>query len=232
MSNSLSISTITLRITELATQKGQSLQTISQFSSIDLEKIQAYDTAQIPTPLTEEVAAEIRKIAEVLSISPIEIINVNPKFKREAVRLKIRERANSLVQMTLKDLSQKSEVHLSLVEFYSKQPIYRQKIDEPQCQKTLNKICKVLGCKVEDLLEPLKSEELPVTKLCLEELAQEKGLSLIDLSLLTNLPYELIDLMNTQPIDNFSSIFVDENSDYIMKETFCTHFPNFPMCKK
>ena len=180
-----------------------------------------YATEQVE--VNEETAEHFRKIADHFGVSVLELLK--PIANNEVVRLKILEFLKAK-GWELKKLIEETGINQILIEFYSKQPIYKQKLNEPKSQENLNNICNALCCKIEDLIVPVEVEELPLTKLRLEDLAQEIGLSLEDLSLLTDLPHELIDLMATQPIDTSSSMFVDDapNFGYFMKSTFCQRF--------
>jgi hypothetical protein len=219
--------TVTLRIQELVEKaKPLTLEKLSQDSGIPEQVIQLYATA--PVEITEEIAADLRQIATQLDVSVVEL--VKPVAKREAVKLKI---LDLLPNMTTKEkeekslitLAEKSKVHILLIEFYSKQTIYKQKLFEPKQQDNLNKICQVLGCSIEDLLVGAETNDLPETKLRLEEFAEEKGLTLNDLSLLTELPPEFIDLMATQPIDNSSPVFDHDLTEvYVFRPIFCKYF--------
>jgi len=191
-------STVRLRIQELAEAKELTLEEISNRSSVSVEAIQAYATATVE--LTEKIAIDLRNIAkpEVLDVAVVELIE--SVVKREAVKFKIRDIARQK-GLTLGQLSEATAINLLLIEFYSEQPIFKEQLIEPKLQNNLNEICKTLDCKIEDLIVKVEAEELPETKLRIEELLEEKGITLEDLSLLTELPNELIDLMATQPID-------------------------------
>ncbi|MBD1894040.1 helix-turn-helix transcriptional regulator [Coleofasciculus sp. FACHB-129] len=245
---------ITLRIQEIADAKSKplTLEELSQVSGVSLKVIQDYATKPIKT-LTEEVADNLRKLADKLEVDVLELVmpvrqdvdvlEVKPVDKQEAVKLEIRKIAKDTKDWNLQELSKQCEVDLIIVEFYSKQPIYKQKLDETSAKETLSKICKALDCQIEDLLVEVKAEELPETKLRIEELAAERGLSLNDLSLLTRLSYEFIDLVATQPInvDLLSDLFTEneivESADnkiptddnkippnvYVLRPRFCRH---------
>ncbi|MBD1906763.1 hypothetical protein H6F53_14895 [Trichocoleus sp. FACHB-832] len=205
---------IILCIQEIAAAKGLTLEELSQVSGVSLEVIQAYATTPIET-LTEEVAANLRKLASKLDVVVLEL--VQPVGKREAFRLKILEMAQGK-GLTLEELSHRSGVHPAVLVFYSTQSICKQKLDEPQHKKNLLDLCKALICSIEDLQIPA---DLSTTILRLNEKTKEKGLTLKELSVLTSLPYELIDLFATQPI-NMSTFIEDDN--YIIKAGFPFNF--------
>jgi transcriptional regulator with XRE-family HTH domain len=191
-------SIVSLRIQELAEAKELTFQEISERSGVPVEAIQAYSIATVE--LTEKLAIDLRDIAkpEVLDVAVVELIE--PVVKREAVKLRIRDIARQK-GLTLEQLSGDTKINLLLIEFYSEQPIFKEKLTEPKLQNDLNEICKILDCKIEGLLVEVEAEELSETKLRLKELVEERGITLEELSLLTGLPNELIDLMATQPID-------------------------------
>lgn len=212
-------STVTLRIEEFVAENDYAA--LSQATKISEETIWRY--AKEKVELTDKSAADIRSISAELDVPVVEL--VKPIVKREAVRLKIREIALHR-GLTLEKLSEASKVHLLIIEFYSKRPIYKEKILEAKSQDNLNKICNILGCEIEELLVEIQAKDLPETKLRLEEFAEDRGLNLNDLSLLTELPPELIDLLATQPIDT-SSLFFDDNAtpeDYIFRPSICKYF--------
>lgn len=221
-------SKVTLRLQEFVPEN--EFAALAQGTNIPEETLRRYATDLIE--VNEETAKSFQKIAKYLKKQSV-LDLLKPVGNNEVVRLRI----SALTEgkgWTLQHLSEKTDINLILLEFYSKQPIYKQKLTEPKSQENLNKICNVLDCTIEELMLSVKAEQLPETKLRLEELAQEIGLSLYDLSLLTDLPYELIDLMATQPIDASSSIFVEQASIYFMKATFCDKFGHLfkHICKK
>ncbi|MBD2061496.1 hypothetical protein NDI37_20870 [Funiculus sociatus GB2-A5] len=186
-------SMIILRIQEIADAKGLTLEELSQVSGVALEVLQAYATTPIET-LTEEVASNLRKLAAKLDVVVLEL--VQPVVKREAFKLKILEMAQQK-GLTLEKLSDLSGVHLSLLALYSTQPISKQILETDPHSQNLSKICEELRCEIDELKAVA---ELPKTRLHIEEFALEKGLTLEELCLITNLPKEFINFIATQPI--------------------------------
>lgn len=212
-------STVTLRIQELVEAQGLTFEELSKASGVSLEDIQAYATT--PVELIEETATALRKIATKLNVAVVEL--VQPIAKREAFKLKILEMAQQK-GLTLEKLSERSGVNPAIISFYSTQSISNQKLNELESKNQyLRKISQALVCDVEDL----KIEaELPTTKLCVEEWVEERGLNLQDLSRLTNLPQEYIDLIAKHPLD------VNQVREGGIAGPICTIFPNLPLCKK
>lgn len=183
---------INLRIQEIAEAKGLSLEELSKLSGISTEDIRAYSSLET---LTEEKAANLRKIAAKLNVPVLEL--VKPVVKPEAFKLKILEMAKNR-GLTLQELSKLSGVEFDAIAFYSTQAIYKQKISETPCQESLRIISKALDCSIEDLQV---EADLPVNKLRFEAFTDEKNLSLEDISLLTDASQEFINLLATQPVD-------------------------------
>lgn len=198
----LSSSKINLRLEEIAQTKNLSLQQISEASGIPIEIIQSHSREAFD--ITEDTCNSLRKISKVLGEPVLDLIQ--PRFKKEAFKLSILELCKQK-NISFNELAKRSGIHPSILGFYSTQIINSQKLNEQNFQKDLKKINQVLGSSNEEL----KSEaELPKTKIQIDEWANERGLTLEDLSSLTGLPYEFIDLVNTTPI-NISNLI--ENQD-------------------
>ena len=203
----LNLSKINLRIQKFSQKKGFSLPEISKISKISTEISQSY-TAEL-VDVTEEICNSLRKISRALDTSVLDLIE--PTFKREAFRLGILELCKKK-EMSFKELADRLDIHPSILGFYSTQVIDSQKLIEPKYQEDMDKISQVLNCSIEEL----KSEaELPKVKLQIEDWANERELTLEDLSLLTGLPHEFISLVNTHPINIPSFV---ENKDVMLPE--------------
>ncbi|MBD2518485.1 hypothetical protein H6G93_26655 [Nostoc sp. FACHB-973] len=184
---------INLRIQQFAEANGLSLEELSKLSGVPLSDIQFYATIET---LTDEIAANLRKIASSLNVSVVEL--VKPVVKQGVFRFKIFE----MVQkkgLKIDELSKISGVHPAIVAFYSTQPIDEDKLNELEFKnKYLTKISEVIGCSAEEL----KVEtDLPITKIDLKEWAEKRDLNLEDISVLTGIPIDFIDLISTQYID-------------------------------
>ncbi|MCT7961220.1 hypothetical protein NG791_11090 [Laspinema sp. D1] len=185
---------VTLRIQEIAEAKGMTLEQLSQDCGVSLEKIHQYSAESIE--IKEEMAVEIQTIATQLDVTVLEL--VKPLTTPVAFKLKIQELAEAK-GMTLEELSKKAEVHPAIIAFYSTQVISKSKLEEPPFELYLSQISQALECCNEDLKT---IAELSLTSLRLQESTQERGLTLKELSKLTNTPYEVIDLMATQPVNS------------------------------
>ncbi len=219
---------ITLRIQEIADEKGLTLKELSQVSGVSLEAIQVYATK--PVELTEEIATDLKKIATKLDVTVVEL--VKPVAKRQAFQLKIIEMAKQK-GLTLKELSDLSGVHPALLAFYSTQSIYKNKLTESQVQKHLSQISGILECRIEDLKLVI---ELPTTMFRIEELLKDRNLTLYDLKMLTDVPDELIDLVATQPLDinSLSNAFLNSETQEIpsiIRPICCLVNPKSACCK-
>lgn len=191
---------VNLKIRDLANAKGLTVSELSEVSGISSETMMKYATESVE--ITEETTANLRKIAKKLDVPVMNLIK--PVAKQAAFKLTIIEKAKEK-GITLEQLSTKSDVHISIVAFYSFQVISKEKLAEEPYQTYLTKISDALECKSEEDLKIVA--ELPATRLRLEEMAQEKGLSLEDVSRLTATPREFIDLMATQPVHISESPF-------------------------
>jgi hypothetical protein len=199
---------ITLCIEEVATAQGLTLEQLSQLSGVSLQDIQSYLSIET---LTDETAANLRKIAAQLNVPVLKL--VKPAAKREAVKLNILEIAQRK-DLTLEELSNLSGVHPAILMFYSTQPLCKEKLSEIESHNQyLTKISEGLNCTIEDLQTPA---ELPMTKLRFEELLQEQGLTVDELSMLTEIPEQFFDLISTQPTEPQRNI--------------CDLIPCFPGC--
>ncbi|MGI8504559.1 MAG: hypothetical protein ACR2LR_26035, partial [Hassallia sp.] len=172
---------ITLRIKEIIEARGLSPETLSNLSSVPLKAIQAYITSPAIEAITGIIAEHLRKIAEQLNVPVIEL--VKPVAKKVAFRLKILELAKDK-KLSLAELSKLSDVDLAVLAFYSTQPISQQKLAESQCQKHLIGITNALNCRIEDLRV---TADLPITKLCILKMIQDRGILLEEYSILTGI---------------------------------------------
>lgn len=204
---------VNLRIQELAEAKGISLEELSQVSSVSIESMYAYANSSVE--ITEETSADLKKISNNLKVPVIEL--VKPADKKQAFKFKIQEIAEKK-GITLEELSKCSGVHLAVLAFYSTQSISQQKLDEEQCKITMNNISKALECSIDDLKV---ESELPITQLRLEAFAEEKGLSLEELRVISNLPKEFMDLINTQPINLSVSIKINHTLRFPIRCACC-----------
>ncbi|MEG4012881.1 MULTISPECIES: hypothetical protein [unclassified Microcoleus] len=173
----------------------QALSLLSQAAGIDETVIQKYAKEQIE--ITKATATDLTKIAEVLKVSTLEL--VNPVLKIEAVKLKISEliQANNT---SLEDLSAKTQIDLPTLCFYSTQPIGKQKLNDSPIRDNLGKISEALGLSsIENLLDA--DVELPPTRLRILEVAKEINLSLEELSLISGINPHLLDLLANHPVD-------------------------------
>ncbi|MGL4502206.1 MAG: hypothetical protein ACRCU2_24285 [Planktothrix sp.] len=184
---------VTLRIQELAESKGLTLEQLSEQCGISVEKIYQYSAESIE--IKEEMAAEIQIIATQLDVTVLEL--VKPVAKPVAFKLKINE-VSKQKGITLGELSEKAEVHPAIILFYRTQAIRENKLNESPFEEYLNKISAALECSIEDLKLPA---ELPFTLIRLEQLAKERGLTLKELSQLTGLPDEFINLIANEPVN-------------------------------
>lgn len=201
---------ITLRIKEIIEARGLSPETLSNGSGVPLKDIQAYITSPTIESITDIIAEHLRKIAKQLEVPVVEL--VKPVTPQEVFRLKILEIAQQK-NITFEELSKRCEesgVHISILAFYSTQPISNQKLNELESKnKYLSKISQILECSIEDLKIAV---EAPIIKLGIAEWAAKKGLTLENLSLLTGLPLDFIDLISTQNLDN-ADLFVTDNKE-------------------
>lgn len=194
---------VTLRIQEQAEAKGITLTELGQLCGLSAEAMQKYATESIE--ITEETAADLRKVSAKLNVPVLELLK--PVAKMAAIKLKIIEKAQKK-NITLEQLSEQSGVHPGVIAFYSTQPISQEKLAEPPHRAHLSKISEILEVSSEDLKV---ATDMPTTMLRLEELEKEKGISLKDLSSLIGVNEELINLIVTQPID--PSLFINRTTE-------------------
>jgi transcriptional regulator with XRE-family HTH domain len=227
---------VTLRIQELAESKGITLEQLSQNCGISVEKIHKYASESIE--IKEETAEELQTLATQLNVTILEV--VKPVAKPVAFKLKIQEMAQEK-GMTLEELSEKAEVHPAILLFYSTQTIAETQLKKPRFESYLSKISQTLECCNEDLKVPA---ELPLTSLRLKELAQERGLTLKELGQLTDIPYDVIHLMDQQSLTTLGSLRYLNDSpllersvrrEYLersIRETVCEYFNGVLKCKQ
>ncbi|MCL1469208.1 helix-turn-helix domain-containing protein [Argonema antarcticum] len=187
----------TFRIQELAEAKGLTIEELSEVSGVSMKRIQRYYTTTSFTSveITEQTAGELRQIAAKLDLPVMEL--VKPVLKRAAFKLNIIKIAQKK-GITLEELSERSGVHPSFIDFYSTQTISKDKLAEDPYQMHISEISKALEVSPEDLKVV---SDLAITIFPLEEFAKERNLSLEELSLITDIPVELINLIKTHPVN-------------------------------
>jgi lambda repressor-like predicted transcriptional regulator len=183
----------TLRIKEILQTKGLTLQELSQLIDVSENYIQSI--LDKPIQITEETATVLNKISEALKIPLVNLFTT--ATKQEAVRLRILDLIQER-EMSLEELSDQSGVHPSIIAIYSTQPICKQKLVETKFQENLVKISQALTSNLEDLQV---EADLPITRLRFREMMELKGLTVDDLSTLTGLPNEFVELVTTEPMD-------------------------------
>ncbi|OYD91825.1 hypothetical protein CDG76_24550 [Nostoc sp. 'Peltigera membranacea cyanobiont' 210A] len=176
--------------------KDMAIDLLSTASDISPDDIQKYANENEDFHITEKIE-DLRKIAKALDIEMVEL--VKPKETREAVRFKLVELAQDK-QMSLQELANQSHVDFPIICFYSSQPIENKKITQEPFYTNLSKISVALNCSIEDLQDKEKVE-LPPTMLRVQEFLEATDLNINDLSLLTGVNSEFIDLIATNPID-------------------------------
>jgi transcriptional regulator with XRE-family HTH domain len=178
---------------EIAQEKSLSL--LSEASNISEENINRY--ANETVELTQETITHFKKIAEVLDVSVVKLIK--PSVKKEAVKLKISQLLDQK-QISLENLSEKTGLDIAILCFYSTQAIDKQKLEETKFQINLSKISKILECSIDDLKDT-NIVELPPSRVLIKEFADERNLSLEDLSLVTGINLEFLSLISDNPVD-------------------------------
>lgn len=187
---------VTLRIQELAAAKRMTLEQLSQDCGISVKKIQTYASESIE--IQEETAAEIQKIAERLEINSLDLLQSNPNssFIRLNIIQKIQEKS-----LTLEALSEKSGVHISVLAFYTTQPISRERLAEAKFQENLEKICACLESSLKELIIP--KANIPFIKFDIDSVISHANLTPQKFSLLSNISEDCIDLIRSQALTNF-----------------------------
>jgi hypothetical protein len=192
---------VKLRIQEIAESKGISLEELDQLTGFSTQNLteslrreNVNESSNIEN-ITLENAKQLRKKAATLGVSVLDLIS--PTAKKVAFNLKIIETAKNQ-NLNLEDLSKLSGVDPAIVAFYSTQAISREKLAEPRFQEYLNRISETLNSSIQDLQV---LADLPKTKLLIEDIAQEKGITLQEMAVLMDVPSDFLDLVATQPID-------------------------------
>lgn len=211
---------VKLRIQEIAESKGISLEELDQLTGLStrnltesLRRENVNESSNIEN-ITAENAEQLRKKAATLGVSVLDLLS--PTAKKVAFNLKIIETAKNQ-NLTLEELSKRSGVDPAIVAFYSTQAISREKLAEPRFQEYLNRISQTLNSPIPDLQV---LADLPKTKLLIEDIAQEKGISLQEMAILLDLPSDFLDLVATQPID----------PNLLSCEFCCNYFKDLNIC--
>jgi transcriptional regulator with XRE-family HTH domain len=202
---------VKLRIQEIAESKGISLEELDQLTGFSTQNLteslrreNVNESSNIEN-ITLENAKQLRKKAATLGVSVLDLIS--PTAKKVAFNLKIIETAKNQ-NLNLEDLSKLSGVDPAIVAFYSTQALSREKLAEPRFQEYLNRISETLNSSIQDLQV---LADLPKTKLLIEDIAQEKGITLQEMAVLMDVPSDFIDLVATQPIDTDKLLSIKEN---------------------
>ena len=98
----------------------------------------------------------------------------------------------------LKNLSQKSGVDELILAFYSTQPISKKRFEAASTQEQLQKICDILGCKIDDL----KGEEvdIPLFKFDIDLYIKKKSQNEAEFMKETDTSAEFIEILRTEHI--------------------------------
>ncbi|MEH1839346.1 MAG: hypothetical protein V7L20_11370 [Nostoc sp.] len=176
--------------------KEMGIDLLSKASGISPDDIQKYANENEDFNVTEKIE-DLRKIAKALDVEMVEL--VKPKETREAVKLKIAELAQNK-NLSLQELANQSKIDFPIILFYSLQPIENKKLTQEPFQTNLNKISRALNCSFKDL-QSTDKVELPLNTLQVKEFLDAADLNINDLSLLTGVNREFIDLIATNPID-------------------------------
>ncbi|MEB3342672.1 hypothetical protein [Okeania sp.] len=125
-------------------------------------------------------------------------------IERGAIQLKILYRLEELypdsdTDKSLEELSKKSRIDISVLTFYSTQPISKEKLKEPSTKKQLDKICTALNCNI-DTLEK-REVDLPLFKFDIDFYIRKKYKTEAEFIQQTGTSAEFIDLLRTQYID-------------------------------
>jgi len=190
---------VTLRIQELAEAKGITLEQLSQDSGVSVEKINKYAAESVK--IEEETAADIHKIANSLNLSTLNLLQ-SAKESSLWVRIKIIDQLEKK-NISLEYLSKKTGINLSVLVFYSTQPLRKAKISEPKIQDEIKIICNFLECSLDTLICDEFNDFL--IRFDIDAFIEIKGLSEKDFVMLSNVSCDCIDLLRTQPIDNSKS---------------------------
>lgn len=205
---------VSLRLQEFLDAKGLMIAELSQLTGISENLIQAY--VQNSIELNTENAENFRKIAARLNVPVAKLIR--PSNKQAGVSFKIVEKAKSQ-GLDLTDLSERSNTHPLILAIYSTQVLLKDKWAEAQTQDNIHRIATELNSTPQELVVV---KDPPITQLRMGDFLQEKGLSLEELSLLSNIPAEALDLLVSQPFDLTS--FRDLERDWILWPSFCCEY--------
>ncbi|MDJ0516486.1 MAG: hypothetical protein QNJ74_09605 [Trichodesmium sp. MO_231.B1] len=168
----------------------------------------------------------------IISNNEYEPLNIE-NIKKGAIQLKILEKLglnfdpnNDLddqqksekvknISDELKKLSQNSGVDILTLAFYSTQLISKKKFEAASTQEQLQKICDILGCKIDDL----KGEEvdIPLFKFDIDLYIKKKYQNEAEFIKETNTSAEFIEILRTEHIDiSFNNPFGDYTwTDYL-----------------
>ena len=184
---------VTLRIQELAEAKGITLEQLSQDCCISVEKVQKYASESIE--IHEDTAIELKKIANRLEINSLDLLqsNHNSSFIRLNILKKIQEKS-----LTLEALSEKSGVHISVLAFYTTQPISQERLSEAKINEDMEKICAGLESSLEELI--IEEANIPLIKYDIDQVINNANLSSPEFSLLSNISEDGIDLIRNQAL--------------------------------
>lgn len=186
----------TLRVQKLSSDRGIGLGELSSLTGIDEETLEKYASEDIE--INQETAKHLQKIAAKLDIPPAKLIE---PVKKEAGRhLQILKALESPQHRGLNfdRLSELSNVHPSMLLLYSTQILSKQKWEEPQTQTDIGAIASVLDASVEDLVI---IKDPPTTGIRVADFLEEKGLTIQELSLVSDIPESTINFVASQPID-------------------------------
>jgi len=206
-----------LRLQELLERRCVTTSHLAKVTGLSVEQIDQLATDEVI--IDHENIQILQKIADKMDVPTLKLFK---QFKRKgAYKLKILEQLEAK-KLTLDQLSECTQIEPLLLAIYATQAILEDKFNEDSFQEHLNKINKVLETNSEDLITITR--DVPLTRLRLDEIAEENGLTREYFSKVLNLSDNVMNFLATQPID-IEALKVFFNNTNIKGNPVCTIAP-------
>lgn len=197
------MSIVKLRVREILLQEKISVGQLLENSDVTQTDIDSWEDA--PVEMTEELIEKLNSVARATNTSVLRFIGFSTQ--KPAYRFRLFERMEQQ-KISLEQLSNKSGIHPLVISFYEMNPVARDRLCDEFELNHLNKLSCTLECSVDDL----RIEEiLPKTRICVNSLALERGITLEELASLIGLPYDYLRLIEKHPLD--LSTLLEESLD-------------------
>jgi DNA-binding Xre family transcriptional regulator len=184
---------VTLQIQKFLDEQNLSVQELSDRTAIPIALLERY-LSPVNIELEEQAFEDLQKISNVLEISPLCLIK--PKGLEKGFRLRLEEIAQAK-GISFLDLCERTQISPIILSFYTAHVFTTASLKLQAQISTLDKICEALNCQIQDLLLEV---ELSFVRFHIQDLLNSINLDFDSLEKLTNVPKQILELVEINPI--------------------------------